>query len=115
MKMRQPTDEEIKRVNEAATDREFTEAVLAEVKRARAKFPGANATNAALVEEVGEVSTALMFEPWNMVRAECVQVAAMALRLAIEGDATFKDWREKKIHENGARYDLPEHRMPNGQ
>ena len=95
------------------TDEQFLMAVAAEVKRARTKFPGANATNAALVEEVGEVSTALMFEPWNAVVAEAVQVAAMALRLAIEGDATFQDWRWLKIHERGERYIRKEHRMPN--
>lgn len=112
MKAKPPTvsKEDALRVEQAA----FLQEVLAEVGRARAKFPGANATNAALVEEVGEVSTALMYEPWNAVRAECVQVAAMAVRLATEGDATFKDWREKRVHEGGARYALPEHRMPHG-
>src|SRR5258707_12353109 len=93
-------------------DAQFLEAVAAEVKRAREKFPGANATNAALVEEVGEVSTALMFEPWSAVIAEAVQVAAMACRLAVEGDATFEEWRWKTIHENGKRYIGEEFQMP---
>lgn len=96
-------------------DAQFLKAVAAEVKRARKKFPGDNATNAALVEEVGEVSTALMFEPWDAVIAEAVQVAAMALRLATEGDSTFKDWRWKTIHEGGHRYMGSVHIMPKGR
>lgn len=94
-------------------DAQFIKAVLAEAKRARAKFPGDNATNAALVEEVGEVSKALMFEPWNAVCAEAVQVAVMAMRLATEGDALFKDWRDRVIHQGGTRYCRKEHIMPN--
>lgn len=94
------------------TDEQFLKAVAAEVKRARTKFPGRNATNAALVEEVGEVSTALMFEPWNGVVAEAVQVAAMACRLATEGDATFEDWRWKTVHQNGERYIGRDFQMP---
>lgn len=86
------------------TDEQFLAAVLDEVKRARTKFPGANATNAALVEEVGEVSTALMYDPFYNVVAEAIQVAAMACRLAIEGDATMKDFRWDKVHAGGTRY-----------
>jgi nicotinic acid phosphoribosyltransferase len=97
------------------TDEQFLKAVAAEVKRARGLFPGENATNAALVEEVGEVSTALMFEPWHNVIAEAVQVAAMACRLAVEGDATFREWRDKTVHDFGRRYTRAEHRMPNGR
>lgn len=93
-------------------DAQFLKAVAAEVKRARRKFPGENATNAALVEEVGEVSTALMFEPWSAVIAEAIQVAAMACRLAVEGDVTFQDWRWKTIHENGERYIGKKFQMP---
>lgn len=94
-------------------DAQFIKAVLAEVKNARRQFPGENATNAALVEEVGEVSTALMFEPWDAVCAEAVQVAVMALRLATEGDATFKEWRDRVVHQDGTRYCGKKHRMPN--
>src|SRR5260221_10133985 len=94
------------------TDDQFLKAVAAEVKRARKKFPGENATNAALVEEVGEVSAALMFEPWYAVCAETVQVAAMAMRLAVEGDSTFEDWRNRVVHQNGTRYVGAKFRMP---
>jgi len=94
------------------TDNDFLVMVAAEVMRARAEFPGANATNAALVEEVGEVSKALMYEPWNAVVAEAVQVAAMCLRLATEGDATMKEFRWAKVHDHGRRYVGPEFEMP---
>ena len=104
----------VRQGGEIVNDEQFLKAVSAEVKRARRKFPGENATNAALVEEVGEVSTALMFEPWSNVIAEAVQVAAMACRLATEGDSTFKDWRWKTIHEEGERYMGKKHLMPNG-
>ena len=73
-----------------------------EVARARKKFPEGKHLLAALFEEVGEVSNALLereylVEPavfpsdhdryvWN----ECVQAAAMAMRLATEGDPEFQ-------------------------
>jgi len=94
------------------TDEQFIKAVLAEAKRARKSFPAPNTTNAALVEEVGEVSKALMFEPWTSVCGEAVQVAVMAMRLATEGDCTFEEWRDRTIHQDGTRYCRPEHRMP---
>jgi len=93
-------------------DQQFANAVLAEVKRARSLFPGANATNAALVEEVGEVSKALMYEPWDAVVIECVQVAAMACRLVTEGDSTMAEFRWNKVHAQGMRYMEKEHLMP---
>jgi hypothetical protein len=94
------------------TDQDFVEAVAAELARARAKFPGSEAANAALVEEVGEVSKALMYEPWDFLVKEAVQVAAMAQRLAVEGDQSMAEFRYRKVHDNGRRYMRPEHRMP---
>jgi hypothetical protein len=94
------------------TDHAFLTLVKNELKNARTKFPESNAVNCALVEEVGEVSTALMYEPWNRVVAECVQVAAMAARLAVEGDPTMTEFRNEKVHENGRRYGGPEFTMP---
>jgi hypothetical protein len=95
------------------TDQEFVKAVEAELKRARKLFPGNNATCAAMIEEVGEVAKALMYEPWDCLIAEAVQVAAMAQRLATEGDATMYAFREIHVHHHGDRYALPEHKMPN--
>ena len=71
--------------------------IKSEVGRARAKFPGDNATFAALVEEVGELAKALMEEPTANVRAEAIQVATMAIRIILDGDTTMNDWREEKL------------------
>ena len=66
-----------------------------EVKNAREKFPKSTHMLAALVEEVGELSQA-MVEHDRMqgtsvqeVLREAVQVAAMAVRVAVEGDDNF--------------------------
>lgn len=63
-----------------------------EVLRAREKHPGNKHLFAALGEEVGEVAKELL-EAGTKERlwAECMQVACVALRLALEGDADFKD------------------------
>ena len=66
-----------------------------EVNRARAKFPAPNPTVAALAEEVGEAAKAALHiregksTTWWDVYEEAVQVAAMACRLALEGDETI--------------------------
>ena len=67
--------------------------ILAELKRARAKFPGPNVTMLALMEEVGELATAVFEEPRANVRAEAVQVASMAMRVVLDGDETVTQWR----------------------
>lgn len=84
------------------TDKQFAEAVVLELEKARSKFPDRDALNCALVEEVGEVSTALMYESWDDVVKEAVQVAAMAQRLAVEGDITLEPWRES-LHLGNAK------------
>lgn len=67
--------------------------IVAELERARQKFPGKNVTFAALVEEVGELATATFEEPRANVRKEAVQVAVMAMRMILDGDHTFDQWR----------------------
>lgn len=80
--------------NEIAIDR-FLEDVSAEVRRAIAKFPQPNPVVAALAEETGEAARAALHiregksKDWWQVYGEAVQVAAMACRLAIEGDQTI--------------------------
>ena len=75
-------------------DQEILEAIQRELLRARAKFPANNHMLAALQEENGELANALI-EHANgkrtamAVYAEAVQVAAMAIRVATEGDASF--------------------------
>ncbi len=66
-----------------------------EVKAARDKFPKQTHLLAALVEEVGELSQAMMEHDRaqgtsvQQVLREAVQVAAMAVRIAVEGDDNF--------------------------
>lgn len=70
--------------------------IRAELQRARELFPGKNVTFAALVEEVGELAKAVFEEPTERVRKEAVQVAVMAMRMVLDGDHTFDDWRRAK-------------------
>lgn len=70
--------------------------ILEELARARDKFPGKNVTFAALVEEVGELAKATFEEPRDNVRKEAVQVAVMAMRMVLDGDHTFDEWRASK-------------------
>lgn len=70
--------------------------ILAELSRARTKFPGKNVTFAALVEEVGELATALFEESSDRVRKEAVQVAVMAMRVILDGDHVYEPWRAEK-------------------
>jgi len=73
----------------------FLSNVDAEVARAIEKFPQPNPTLAALTEETGEVAKALLHlregksKTWEDVYNEAVQVAAMACRIALEGDPTI--------------------------
>lgn len=98
-----PSDGHLRRAAESIVDRYtdmealdvFLHAVGIEVQRARAKFPGPNLNLAALTEEVGELAQALLqiregkSNDWGHVVSEAVQVAAMAMRGATEGDATI--------------------------
>lgn len=92
---------------------DFSEEMCAEVNRAREKFPSSDMVLAALMEEVGELAQAIMerertfhVEPmphmsigglqhdiykWTRenIRKEAIQVAAMACRIAVEGDPRF--------------------------
>ena len=70
--------------------------VIAELQHARDKFPGPNVTALALMEEVGELATALFSEYRERVRKEAIQVAVMAIRCILDGDQTLDDWRASK-------------------
>ncbi len=70
--------------------------IKVELDRARIKFPGDNVTMLALMEEVGELAKATFEEPSENVRKEAVQVAVMAMRVVLDGDATVRDWRHNK-------------------
>lgn len=80
--------------SEERADYGFVSKVIDEARRARLKFPPPETTLAAAVEELGEVATALMDlqagrDTPEHLYEECVQLAAMALRIAVEGDRTF--------------------------
>ena len=69
-------------------------AIMQEIEDARTQFPEPTFLLAALQEEVGEVANALLEhhrgnKPPKEVLRECVQTAAMAVRIAIEGDPQF--------------------------
>src|SRR5690606_13902516 len=70
--------------------------ILAELRRAREKFPGNNVMTLALVEEVGELAKATFEESRDRVRQEAIQVAVMAMRVVLDGDQTLDAWREAK-------------------
>lgn len=70
--------------------------IRAELARSRAKFPGDNVTMLALMEEVGELAKASFEESRSAVRKEAVQVAVMAMRVVLDGDATLNAWRLRK-------------------
>lgn len=71
--------------------------VAEEIKRSRSKFPGNEDMMIALTEEVGELAKDLLhhkYEPKKgktnaSIRAEAIQVATMAIRIATEGDGGF--------------------------
>src|SRR6185503_4857705 len=76
---------------------EFFNAVTKELISSRQKYPHTgDPKTAAMVEEAGEVAKAIMDEPWERVEKECVQLAAMAVRLCLEGDSTLEDYRRSK-------------------
>jgi hypothetical protein len=67
-----------------------------ELRKAQVRFPTNEHLLAALTEEVGELAQALIDHDRNPdlgatdVYAEAVQVAAMVIRVALEGDASFR-------------------------
>lgn len=68
------------------------DAIGAEVFVARTKFPGNRFLLAALTEEVGELARALLQrKPKDEIDRECLQIAAVAIRILEEGDASFAD------------------------
>lgn len=69
--------------------------IRGELDAARKQFPGTTHMFAALVEEVGELGQALIEHDRAQAKSapevlrEAVQVAAMAIRVATEGDDNF--------------------------
>lgn len=76
-------------------DKAFLDAVWLELGKARRKFPSPEASVVAAMEEAGEVAKAMLDESKERVYAECVQLAALALRIAVEGDPTLDAYRAR--------------------
>lgn len=75
-------------------DEYFIAELRRELDRARAKFPSANYSMIALTEEVGELAQAVLkFRagkwPATRIFSEAIQVAAMAMRVALEPDESL--------------------------
>jgi hypothetical protein len=88
---------EIKLFRQETEARQFTDEVHIELRRARKKFPGRqNVTFVALGEEVGELAKAMMEENADRVRKEAVQVAVMAMRIALDGDSSVNKLRRQR-------------------
>lgn len=65
-----------------------------EYKRATRLYPKPNPNLAALMEEVGELAQAILKNRWVSIYSEAVQVAALALRIALEGDGALENSRD---------------------
>jgi len=83
----------IARADTSHADGRFLADVAHELSRARAKFPGNTLQMMALTEEVGELAQALIDhrmgkQTEEQVYREAVQVAAMAVRVAVDGDSS---------------------------
>lgn len=83
----------MKHLHDTTDEQKLIEEIGTELIKARKKFPGKNVTFAALIEEIGELATALFEEPRASLRKEAVQVAVMAMRVVLDGDHTFDAWR----------------------
>lgn len=78
------------------TDFLILQEIITELKSARLKFPSSEGSLAALTEEVGELAKALLSESRTRVRDEAVQVAVMAIRVALEGDPSLDGYRNEQ-------------------
>ena len=78
-----------------SVDGQIISMVRGELDAARKQFPGSTHMLAALMEEVGELAQAMMehdrdgSQTTQEVLREAIQVAAMAIRVAAEGDENF--------------------------
>lgn len=86
----------IEQMEPTSPEQRLVAEILDELNRARTKFPGDNVTMLALMEEVGELAKATFEQSRAHVRKEAVQVAVMAMRVVLDGDATLDGWRKGK-------------------
>lgn len=76
-----------------------------ELAAARQRHPSNGVSFALLMEEVGELAKATFEEPRMNVRKGAVQVAMLAIRVVLDSENTFDEWRSspnpglaKQIH-----------------
>jgi NTP pyrophosphatase (non-canonical NTP hydrolase) len=82
----------------------FSNDLVQEIKRATDKFPHNRHLTVALMEEVGELSKALLEnEGPARIREEAIHVACVAARIAIENDGDFDTPRAITV-DNGKEY-----------
>lgn len=74
---------------------EVLQDVYTEITRGVESYPDASGLMVALMEEVGELARAMMTQSRDSVRSEAAQVAALAVRVAIDGDPTLAEIRAK--------------------
>lgn len=72
----------------------FLELVRVQVLKAQKKWPAPNPNTSALSGEAGEAAEAMNKESFAEVQAECVDTAAVAARLFMEGDPFMDEYRE---------------------
>lgn len=72
--------------------------VKKEIRRAEAKSPETDCLGLALMEEAGKVAKAMLSEKPLNIYKECVQTAAMALRVAVEGDPSTIPYRRRRMN-----------------
>lgn len=70
--------------------------IWGELMKARMKFPDPICSMTALTEEVGELAKAMLDESPERIRKEAVQVAVMAIRVALEGDPSINEYRARR-------------------
>lgn len=75
---------------------ELLQSIRKEAMQGIESYPDASGLMVALMEEVGELARAMMSEPRDRVRDEAVQVAALAIRVALEGDPALDGIRAKR-------------------
>lgn len=67
-----------------------------EIINAIEQYPYPDGLMCALTEEVGELARAMISEPRERVWSEAIQVAATAIRIAMDGDPTLDAIRAKR-------------------
>ncbi len=74
----------------------FLAAVLHEIEKNRRQYPHFDATTAVVTASAGELAIAMLSEKSAEVYDKAVRLAAMALKLAVDGDRSLEPHRDKR-------------------